>query len=170
MLIQTMTRQASIDLLGRARLGRLACAHDGQSYITPVSFACDENYLYAFSTFGQKISWMRANPRVCIEAEELVTRENWATVIVIGRYEELTDAPKYEVLRTHAYNLLKKDHLWWEPGYVKTVLDGIERPIISTMYFRIHIDQISGHRGVPDPAGPKILSEKQLMRGLDQLP
>ena len=150
MLIQNMTRQASIDLLAHTRLGRLACAHDGQPYITPVSFACDGKYLYAFSTLGKKITWMRSNPRVCIEADELVTRQDWATVIVIGRYEELTDAPEYEVLRNHAYNLLQRNPLWWEPGYVKTVLDGTERPVSKPMYFRVHIDQISGHRGVPD--------------------
>ncbi|MEO6024681.1 MAG: pyridoxamine 5'-phosphate oxidase family protein [Burkholderiales bacterium] len=86
MLIQTISRQASIDLLARTRLGRLGCVHGGgQAYITPVTFACDENYLYAFSTIGQKITWMRANPRVCVEADELETREDWATVIVIGR-------------------------------------------------------------------------------------
>src|SRR5450631_3569067 len=91
MLIRNMTRQASIDLLARRRLGRLACAHDGQPYITPLAFEYDENYLYSFSTLGQKITWMRANPRVCIEAEELASPQDWATVIVLGRYEELPD-------------------------------------------------------------------------------
>ncbi len=150
MLIQTISRQASIDLLARTRLGRLACVHDGQPYITPVTFACDENYLYAFSTMGQKITSMRANPRVCVEADEMVSREDWATVIVIGRYEELTDGHEHEVLRNHAYNLLQRNPVWWEPGYVKTILDDAERPISEPIYFRIYIDQISGHRGVPD--------------------
>ena len=31
MLIESMTRQASIDLLARTNLGRLACAHDALS-------------------------------------------------------------------------------------------------------------------------------------------
>ena len=150
MLIQDISRQASIELLKRTRLGRLACVHDGQPYITPVTFACDENYLYAFSTIGQKITWMRANPRVCVEADELVTRQDWATVIVIGRYEELTDGDEYEVLRHHAYNLLRINPVWWEPGYVETVVRGTTRPLGKPLYFRIHMDQISGHRGVPD--------------------
>ena len=150
MLIESMTRRASIDLLARTSLGRLACAHDGQPYITPFSFAYDDNHLYAFSTLGQKVAWMRANPRVCVEADELFTRQDWATVIVIGRYEEFTDTPEDEDRRIHAYKLLQRNPVWWEPGYARTVSAGIERPINGTMYFRIHIDQISGHRGVPD--------------------
>jgi nitroimidazol reductase NimA-like FMN-containing flavoprotein (pyridoxamine 5'-phosphate oxidase superfamily) len=151
MLIHDMTPQASIDLLARMRLGRLACAHEGQPYITLIYCAYDDNYLYGFSTLGQKIAWMRANPLVCVEADELVSPQDWATVIVLGKYEELPDTPEYEAHRNRAYNLLKKDPVWWEPGYVKTVLDEKTR-LIELMYFRIHIDQISGHRGVPDTA------------------
>ena len=43
MLIQSMTKQASIELLARARLGRLACAHEGQPYVTPMSFTYEAN-------------------------------------------------------------------------------------------------------------------------------
>lgn len=39
--------------------------------------------------------------------------------------------------------------MWWEPGYVETVLCGKTRPM-QFLYFRIHIEQISGHRGIPD--------------------
>ena len=149
MLIQDMAVQASIDLMVRVRLGRLACAHEGQPYITPLYWQYDSNYLYSFSTVGQKINWMRANPLVCVEFEELVSPQNWATVIVSGRYEELPDQPSHNALRKHAYDLLQTRPVWWEPGYVKTVLSEKSRPM-EYMYFRIHIDRLSGHRGVPD--------------------
>lgn len=151
MMIQDMTRQASIDLLARMRLGRLACAHDGQPYITPMYWAYEDNYLYSFATLGQKITWMRANPLVCVEAEELVSPQDWVTVIVLGKYEELHNTPEYEAQRKRAFDLLHGRPVWWEPGYVKTVLDGKTRPA-EPVYFRIHIDQISGHRGVPETA------------------
>jgi nitroimidazol reductase NimA-like FMN-containing flavoprotein (pyridoxamine 5'-phosphate oxidase superfamily) len=149
MLIHDMTTQASIDLLTRTRLGRLAYAHEGQPYITPIYHEYDDNFLYSFSTFGQKITWMRANPLVCVEADELASPQDWATVIVLGKYEELPDTPQYEVHRKRAYDLLQRRPVWWEPGYAKTVLHEKIRPMDLT-YFRIHIDQISGHRGVPD--------------------
>ena len=157
MLIHDMTRQASIDLLARMRLGRLACAHEGQPYITPIYYAYDDHYLYSFSTLGQKITWMRANPLVCVEVDELISAQDWATVIVLGKYEELPNTPEYEAHRERAYDLLQRRPGWWEPGYVKTVIGEKTRPI-EPIYFRIHIDQISGHRGVPDTASSRKLS------------
>jgi nitroimidazol reductase NimA-like FMN-containing flavoprotein (pyridoxamine 5'-phosphate oxidase superfamily) len=157
MLIHEMTRQASIDLLARTRLGRLACAHGGQPYITPIYCAYDDNYLYSFSTLGQKITWMRANPLVCLEVDELVSPQDWATVIVLGTYEELPETPQHKVYRKHAYDLLQRRPVWWEPGYVRTVLDEKTR-LLEPVYFRIHIDQISGHRGVPNTVSGQELS------------
>ena len=145
MLIQSMTGVASLELLGRATLGRVACTHEGQPYITPMSVTYDANWLYSFSTLGQKITWMRANPHVCVEVEELVSPQDWATVIVIGRYQELTT----EKERTYAHDLLERRPAWWEPGYSRTVMEGKERPL-KPVYFRILIDQITGHRGIPD--------------------
>ena len=155
MLIQSMTGVASLELLKRATLGRLACTHEGQPYITPMSVTYDANRLYSFSTLGQKITWMRANPLVCVEVEELVSPQDWATVIVIGRYQELTT----EKERTYAHDLLERRPAWWEPGYSRTMMEGKERPL-KPVYFRICIDQITGHRGIshPDPrAGARLI-------------
>ena len=152
MLIQSMNWQASIELLARAKVGRLACAHEGQPYITPMSFTYEAGWLYSFSTVGQKITWMRANPLVCVETEELVDRQNWATVIALGRYEELPKTPS-DSNRTLAYDLLQRRPMWWEPGYAKTVIDGKERSLES-VYFRIHVSKITGHRAVLDTESP----------------
>ncbi|MDP1751664.1 MAG: pyridoxamine 5'-phosphate oxidase family protein [Reyranella sp.] len=149
MLIESMTRQASIELLKRARVARLGYIHDGQPYIVPMLFAYDVDYLYRFSTEGQKIDWMRANPRVCGEVDDLVTTEQWETVIVLGRYEELPHTEEYEAARAHAHALIQKRPAWWEPGYVKTIVEGKERPL-TILYFRIRIAEISGRRGTPD--------------------
>jgi hypothetical protein len=149
MLINDMTRQASIDLLTRTRFGRLACAREGQPYISLMYCAYEDNYIYSFSTLGQKIGWMRVNPSVCVEADELVSPQDWATVVVLGKYEELPDTPRCEGSRKRAYDLLQRRPVWWEPGYVKTLLKGKTRPM-EFVYFRIHIDQITGHRGAPD--------------------
>lgn len=149
MLIKTMTRQACVDVLKRTRTARLACAHEGQPYITPMSFVYDGDCLYSFSTVGQKITWMRANPLVCVEMDELVSPQEWKTVVVLGRYEELPNAAGDDELRSYAYALLRRRPLWWEPGYVKTIVGGKERPL-EFLYFRIHIDQMTGRCGIPD--------------------
>jgi nitroimidazol reductase NimA-like FMN-containing flavoprotein (pyridoxamine 5'-phosphate oxidase superfamily) len=158
MLIHEMTRQASIDLLARTRLCRLACAHEGQPYIALIHCAYDDDYIYSFSAFGQKITWMRANPLVCVEADELANPQDWATVIVLGRYEELPDTPQYKRFRQHAYDLLQRQPLWWEPGFVKTALHE-KAPTMEFMYFRIRIDQINGRRGIPDTVSDREVSK-----------
>ena len=149
MLIQELTRQASLDLLARTRLGRLACAQGTQPYVVPFYFAYDNDYLYSFSTVGQKIKWMRANPLVCVEADEVVSPEEWMSVIVFGRYEELLDTPEYQDVRAFAHTLLKRHAVWWEPAYAKTILHGTQRPLVPVVY-RIHGLQITGHRAIPD--------------------
>jgi uncharacterized protein len=173
-LIQELTREASLQLLARMRLGRLACARGNQPYVVPFYFAYDNNFLYSFSTVGQKIEWMRANPLVCVETEEIVSPQQWTSVIIFGRYEELLaseteGARRNQPLRSisrsisetserpstsdFAYKLLRQNAIWWEPGSVKTGHHDTELPLVP-VYYRIHIVQITGHRGTPDSVAP----------------
>ena len=150
-MIQELTERASRDLLARTRLGRLACAQGNQPYVVPVYLAYHNECLYGLSTVGQKIEWMRAN--VCVEVDEVDGSEHWATVLVFGHYEELPDTPEFEGTRTVAHAVLKQHAAWWEPGYTKTILHGVERPLVPVFY-RIHCSRISGHRAVPEPVAP----------------
>jgi len=68
MFIHDMTEAECRQALKQANVGRIGCARDEQPYVVPIYFAYDDdhNHLYAISTIGQKIDWMRANPLVCI--------------------------------------------------------------------------------------------------------
>ena len=149
MLIQELTKQASLDLLARTSLGRIACAQGAQPYVVPFYFTYDNYYLYSFSTVGQKIEWMRANPLVCVETDEVVSSQQWVSIIVFGLYEELPDTPACQQERASAHYLLQKRAMWWEPGCAKTILHGIQRPLVPVFY-RIRVVQISGHRAGPE--------------------
>jgi len=150
MVIRELTRQASLNLLARIHLGRLACARANQPYVFPMSFAYYENSLYCASTFGQKIEWMRENPMVAVEVDDIYSAQQWESVIVSGQYEEFSDTPETRNLRQLAWGLLQETNkLWWEPGYVKTILSNVERPLVP-LYFRIHIGQITGHRATKE--------------------
>ncbi len=160
MLIQELSSQASLDLLARARLGRLACSQGGQPYVVPVYLAYADHSLYGFATLGKKIEWMRANPLVCVEVDEVVSPQQWASVIVVGRYEELPDTPELQSARAFAHKLLKHAAMWWEPAYVKTVLGGAPRPLVPVFY-RIRITQVTGHRASREPG---VLPDQQPSR------
>jgi nitroimidazol reductase NimA-like FMN-containing flavoprotein (pyridoxamine 5'-phosphate oxidase superfamily) len=150
MLIEELTGQASLDLLAGTRLGRLACSQGAQPYVVPIYFASDKASLYSFATVGQKIEWMRANPLVCVEADKVVGPEQWVSVVVFGRYEELADTPEWQGALAFAYKLLQPTAMWWEPAYAKTIQRGTPRPLVPVFY-RIHVVQITGHRATSEP-------------------
>lgn len=147
MLITELTELASKELLARARLGRLACCQQLQPYVVPFYFVHYHDCLYGFSTVGQKVEWMRVNPLVCVQVDEIVNQEQWKSVIAYGRYEEIPDTPEWAVERGIATALLQKNAVWWEPGISKTMLKSGERPQVSVL-FRIHLTRITGHCAV----------------------
>jgi nitroimidazol reductase NimA-like FMN-containing flavoprotein (pyridoxamine 5'-phosphate oxidase superfamily) len=93
MFIQEMSESDCFTAPTRARLGRLACAHDNQPYVVPIYFVYEEPYVYGFTTLGQKVEWMRSNPLVCVELDEVQNFDQWTSILLFGTYEELPEAP-----------------------------------------------------------------------------
>src|ERR1700730_1735248 len=72
------------EFLARLGFGRLACVSNNRPYIVPIYFSYDAERLYCFSTLGRKIEWMRKNPLVCVEVDEVLAHDNWMSVVVLG--------------------------------------------------------------------------------------
>lgn len=144
MLIHELTPDECAALLTRNNLGRLACARDGQPYVVPIHFSADleRRCLYSFSTVGQKVRWMRANPRVCLEVDEVTDKDHWQSVVVFGRYEEIQDAPDNAAAQKRAHALFQERPEWWLPAAAR--LTSHERH--NVVVYRIQIDQVSGRR------------------------
>jgi len=98
MVIREMSREECLVLLAGSSMFRLACARDDQPYVVPVSLVFDtaSACLYGHTTLGRKIEWMRTNPRVCVEADEIKAQDRWMSVVAHGRYEEVPAAPAPE--------------------------------------------------------------------------
>jgi uncharacterized protein len=150
-LIQEMTTRECWRMLARSNIFRLACARDNQPYIVPLRVDLDGEFLYGYATLGRKIEWMRTNPLVCLECDELTTERHWATVIIFGHYEELPHTPENESARQVAERLFQKHPMWWQPATVP--LGGHERrpPIV----FRIHVDSFTGRRTIQEARTPE---------------
>ena len=86
MVINEMTETESGAFLANASLGRLGCSLDNQPYVVPIYFVYEPDYIYVLSTFGQKTEWMRRNPNVCLEVDEITNQSQWMSVIAKGRY------------------------------------------------------------------------------------
>ena len=108
MLIHELTPAECRDVLYRTTVARLACSRVDQPYVVPVSFAydTDSNCLFSFSTIGKKVEWMRENPKVCVEVEDVADRFHWTTIVIAGRYDEIVDSGEHEELRQRALDCL----------------------------------------------------------------
>ncbi|HKO41824.1 MAG TPA: pyridoxamine 5'-phosphate oxidase family protein [Pyrinomonadaceae bacterium] len=148
-----MTIDECIHALKKTKVGRLACARDNQPYLVPINFAFDGTYLYGFTTLGQKIEWMRSNPLVCFEMDEVKGPNEWMSVIVFGRYEELPDQPKFQGARIQAHRYLQERIMWWEPAYISQQHRDLPHSLIP-IFYRIHIEKITGHRATFDEPSP----------------
>ena len=150
MLILELTNKECVEMLTRLSFGRLGCSRDNQPYVVPFNFAYHERHLYSVAALGQKIEWMRTNPLVCVEADEIIDHSHWTSVVVQGRYEELPDTPEWSADRELAYALLQRRAMWWEPACVREPHRVALEQVIP-MYYRIHTDRVTGRRAKPDP-------------------
>lgn len=155
MLIHELTTDECLAVVACAEFGRLACAHGDQPYIVPIFYAFDveRRCLYAFSTVGQKIEWMRENPLVCVEIEDIRDKTHWTTVLVFGRYEELGDTADDVAARRAAQRLFQERPDWWLPAVAK-VPTRDERAAV--VVYRIQIDRLTGRRAGARPPGAVI--------------
>ena len=151
MLIHELTQAECLEVLAHATVGRLACARQDQPYVVPISFYFDGTAgLYSFSTEGQKIHWMRENPKVCLETDDVSDRFHWVSVVVTGTYEEVgrPHGDSDELRRVLA--LLGQRSEWWLPGAAE--IDTTQHSSAAVI-FRVRILTVSGRKAArPQPA------------------
>jgi len=121
----------------------------------PIYFAYEPDHIYGFATFGQKIEWMRTNPHVCIQADEVLGTDNWVSVIATGKYEELPDTPEYAQERRKAQALLEKRAMWWQIAYSESSVRDKSDPSVPVFYC-VHIEEMSGLHASPEGAPVRV--------------
>jgi nitroimidazol reductase NimA-like FMN-containing flavoprotein (pyridoxamine 5'-phosphate oxidase superfamily) len=146
--IQEMSAQECRKFLAGSSFGRLGCALNNQPYVVPIQFAFEQDYVYSFGTFGQKIEWMRVNPKVCLLVDKVSGQFDWVSVIGLGSYEELVE-PRYEHERAHARKLLDTHERWWLNALAERQLKSGEE-LIAPIFFRIRMESISGLKTASD--------------------
>lgn len=89
--IEEMNDDEIRETLGRLNYAHLACSKDDLPYVVPVHYAYDGEHVFIYTTEGKKAEMLRANPEMCMQAEDVVDNEHWVSVIVFGRAEQLVD-------------------------------------------------------------------------------
>ena len=144
-MFDTLSNREIMDVLSNNFLGRLACYADGKSYIVPISYAYDGDYIYARSFEGMKLNMMRKNPNVCLQVDKIESMSDWQSVIIWGTFEELTDNDEREkglkillskINPNVSIETLKSTPEWPFPTNDPERIDGI--------VFRIHITETTG--------------------------
>lgn len=148
MRIVAISQPECEQLLGRVSIGRLACSLNDQPYVVPVCFAYEPEWLYVFSTLGKKIEWMRENPKVCLQVDEIANPSNWISVVINGTYLELHE-PQYAVEKEQARKHLEQVLQWWLAPMAER-REQTSDLLIQPVFFRIDIESMSGLRGIPE--------------------
>ena len=149
MLITKLRSGECRKLLARVGFGRLACVSNNRPYIVPIYFSYEAEFLYCFSTLGRKIEWMRENPLVCVEVDEIVAHDDWVSVVALGRYLEFSNSPKDAKGREYARSLIERRALWWQSGYTAVQVRRQRKPVVPVFYC-IQIEEMTGLRASPD--------------------
>ncbi|MBV9270328.1 MAG: pyridoxamine 5'-phosphate oxidase family protein [Candidatus Eremiobacteraeota bacterium] len=79
-------------VLSEEVIGRIGCSDGETPYVVPITYAYDDDAIYAHTADGLKLRLMRANPNVCFEVDHMEDPANWHSVIALGRFEELDGA------------------------------------------------------------------------------
>jgi nitroimidazol reductase NimA-like FMN-containing flavoprotein (pyridoxamine 5'-phosphate oxidase superfamily) len=200
MVIREMSNDECLRILAKVRLARLACASNNQPYVVPVYLvyhepSLGEQCLYGYTTVGQKVNWMRANPQVCVEVDEVKSSTRWTSVIAFGRYEELPYMPelntgrppehaeshRYEIVpdessqaaeRLLAYRLLQAHALWWEPASTARAALADRDPTDSfvPVFYKVNIDHVTGYEAMPETGAVDLsVNRNPVVRQLDRL-
>lgn len=142
MMIREMPESEIRNMIQHSHMGRLAYILDNRPVIAPMSFRFNGGSLYSFTTEGQKTEAMRSNDAVCVLFDNIVSRTEWRTVTVHGRYREIAGEAEREAI----VKLMSDEAIWWEPGYSKTITrEGGERKL-EPVFFRVDIESATGHQ------------------------
>ncbi len=142
MIIKEMPEYDVRNMIQQTHVGRLSYILDNRPVIVPMGFRFSGGSLYSFTTEGQKTEAMRRNNAVCILFDAIVSRTEWRSVVVHGRFRELADAEEKAAIA----KLMSSDATWWEPAYTKTLSrEGKERAL-EPVFFRVDIESATGHQ------------------------
>lgn len=136
-MITKMESRDAMELLRRGAIGRLGCIIDEGPYVVPVNYVFDGDSILVHSLPGRKIAALRANPRACIQVDEVVNEFEWRSAIAYGTYEEVKDPDERDRL---LQRILERFPHFTPVESAMSQVEGIPETII----FRIKVESATG--------------------------
>lgn len=141
--VEEMSDPEIDELLGRVGYAHLACSRDDQPYVVPVHYAYSGGEIFVYTTEGKKSEFIAANPRVCLQAEDVTDNQHWESVIVDGVATRLIG----EAERDNAFKKIVEINPTLTPAVSIHWMDEWIRENIEVIY-RIVPDRMTGRRAV----------------------
>ena len=135
-MITRLSHEEARALLTASRVGRLGCVYEGGPYVVPINYVLDGESIYIHSLPGRKVEALRANPRVCLQVDDVTDSYHWRSAIAFGAYNEVTNPTE----RERAVRALYARFPNLTPVESVPVHDGQS----SVVIFRILIDEVTG--------------------------
>ena len=122
-------------ILREGTLGRLGCIAEGWPYVVPVNYYFDGENIYIHTLPGKKLDALRANPRVCLQVDEIKDPYNWRSVIAYGTFEEISNEETQENVLTKLYSRLP---------HMTPVESRLVKGSKGTIVFRVKVEEVTG--------------------------
>ena len=137
-----LSRDEAVELLARNRFGRLAFSFHDRVDIEPISYVLSNDWLYARTSPGSKLTVVEHHPWVAFEVDEIRSRTDWKSVVVHGTIYFL--APGREAYRLDydaAVKILR--------SIDADALTATDATPQRQVLFRIHLDDVVGRGAKP---------------------
>ena len=136
-MIKRLSDDEAWALLRAGRLARLGCIADDAPYVVPVNYAADGADVLVHTLPGRKLAAMRANPRVCLQVDDITDQYHWRSVLAHGTFEEI----KNGVARARAISRLLASFPELTPVESRIAADAAApAPVV----FRVRIERLTG--------------------------
>ena len=136
-----------LKVLGNNYIGRLGYIFGQTPYIIPITYFhdADTKSIISYSANGHKLHAMRQYNKVTLQVDEIESLQNWKSVLVQGRFEELTgsDAKLYIRRFAHAVRELMERKGLMVPKFIKDFSNALDNRGVPIVY-RLVINNIVG--------------------------
>jgi uncharacterized protein len=90
--MEPITDEEALEFLREEMVAHLGVVHDGEPYVTPMSFVVDGRRLLFRTKPGKRFEAIESNPNVCVEVSRFDEETgDWVSVLVRGKAAERTD-------------------------------------------------------------------------------
>lgn len=141
--IREMGEAETRETLGRLNYAHLACSRASEPYVVPVHYVFDGQHIFIYTSEGKKSEILDSNPRVCLQAEDVIDNEHWVSVMAFGDVERVTD----KSARSNALDLILEANPTLTPAVSIRWMDSWVRTNVEVIY-RFRPRKLSGRKTV----------------------